>query len=145
MPKMKPIAVEPAVKPAVERPRPAPVHKNIPIKETPKESAPAVSAKTKTDIKCLLNGNTYDVVSSVALGDNIGCHLAKDSSGYLVLGYYGNNLNIIKQYKMLKSEKIQARLSEKTADGSLRYIIRIGMAKFIADVKDNCINYVMDL
>ena len=156
MPTIKPAIQESKTKPVIEKPiinRPKPVAKE-PLKQTVKslEVKPSaqteqkiVPAKTKPDIKCLLDGNTYDVVSSVALGDNIGCHLAKDSEGYVVLGYFENKLNIIKHYKVLKSEKIQARLSEKLSDGKMRYIIRIGLAKFIADVQDNCISYVMDL
>ena len=154
-PEPKPAAIKPEPKPeprpAAIKSKPEPAHQKVkPMATTSAKPASGINKtgtplRTKTNIKCLLDGKTYDVVSSVALGNNIGCHLAKDDEGYVVLQYYENKLSIIKQYKSLKSETIQARLSEKNPDGSMRYIIRIGMAKFIADVQGNCINYVMDL
>ena len=62
-----------------------------------------------------------------------------------VIGFVGDKLIELKQYQILKSEKIQSRMSEKLADGTLRYIVRIGLQKFIVDVVDDDIKYVMDL
>jgi hypothetical protein len=57
----------------------------------------------------------------------------------------GDRIFALKQYDVLKSEKIQARKNEDLANGVSRYIVRIGMAKFIVNVKLDDIEYVMDL
>ena len=99
----------------------------------------------KKDIKCILDGQTYTVVSSANFGDNAGCHLAKNDDGYVVLGFVGDKICRIKEYESLKSEKIQARQSDKLTDDSIRYIIRIGVNKFIVNFNGSEIEYVMDL
>ncbi len=103
--------------------------------------------RTKSDkqIQCVLDDQVYTVISSVDLVGNIGCHLAKNENGYTILGFIGNKLLKIKQYPVLKSEKIQARLSENLPDGGLRYIVRIGIHKFIVNVHKDNLEYVMDL
>ena len=95
--------------------------------------------------KCICDGRSYAVVSSAAFDETRGCYLVKNDSGYAVLGYIGDKLIELKQYETLKSEKIQARNSEKLPDGTLRYIVRIGLQKFIVDANDSDIKYVMDL
>lgn len=96
-------------------------------------------------VKCILGGESYTVVNSVAFDENKGCHLAKNENGYAVLGYIGSKILLIKNCETFKSEKIHARLSEQLPDGVLRYIVRIGIQKFIVNVKDDNIEYVMDL
>ena len=110
-----------------------------------KRSTTKEQVVNKQDIKCILEGKTYSVTSSVDFGNNMGCHLAKSEEGYSVLGYIGDNLIRLKNYTNLKSEKIQARVSEKLENGLLRYIVRIGLNKFILDVSPEKIQYVMDL
>lgn len=111
-------------------------------KQTDNNSIPK---ETPKDIKCILEGEAFSVVSSVALNEKIGCHLAKNENGYAILGYNENKLYKIKEYKTLKSEKIQARLTEKLPNNTIRYIVRIGLNKLIVDIKDNNLEYVMDL
>ena len=101
--------------------------------------------KSEKQIQCILDDEVYTVVSSVEFINNIGCHLAKNENGYTVLGFVGNKLLKIKQYSALKSEKIQARISENLPDGGLRYIVRIGIHKFIVNVHKDNLEYVMDL
>ena len=101
--------------------------------------------KEKTEIKCICSGESYNVLSSVEMLPNVGCHLAKNANGYTVLGYVADKIFVLKQYEGLKSEKIQARKNEVLADGITRYIVRIGIAKFIVNVKPDSIEYVMDL
>jgi len=96
-------------------------------------------------VKCILEGVSYDILSSVAINEKVGCHLAKSSEKYAVLAYKENELAILKEYDTLKSNKINARLSETQPDGIPRYIIRIGTNKFIVDIKDEQVRYVMDL
>ncbi len=100
---------------------------------------------TREITKCICDGKTYAVISAAAFDEGKGCYLVKNDSGYAVLGYVGDRLFELKQYATLKSEKIQARNSEKLPDGTLRYLVRIGLQKFIVDVKDSDIKYVMDL
>jgi hypothetical protein len=102
-------------------------------------------ANTVKDLKCILDGESYNVLSSVKLTEKIGCHLAKNSKGYTVLGYVDEQLCVLKQYNELKSEKIQARKSDDLADGFANYIIRIGISKFIVKVNLEKIEFVMDL
>lgn len=96
-------------------------------------------------LRCVYQEQSYNVVSSVSFGDNKGCYLAKNRNGYSVIGYIDDRLIKIKQYSELRSEKIHARLSEKLPDGTVIYIVRIGIQKFIVNVKDDDIQYVMDL
>ena len=100
---------------------------------------------TREVSKCICDGKSYAVISSAAFDEGKGCYLVKNETGYAVLGYVGDKLIELKQYPSLKSEKIQARNSEKLPDGTLRYLVRIGLQKFIVDVKDSNIKYVMDL
>ena len=95
--------------------------------------------------RCSLDGSDYEILSSAALNDGIGCHLAKSGNLYTVIAYSGNSLKIIKEYSSLKSEKIQGRLSETSKEGIQRYLIRIGNSKFVADLINNELNFVMDL
>jgi len=96
-------------------------------------------------INCFMDGESMQILSSVELGENKGCYLAKKSDGFLVLGYIKDKLIKIKSYTELKSEKIQARKSEDLPDGTSRFIVRIGINKFVIDLKENEIKYVMDL
>ena len=97
------------------------------------------------EIKCVLDNEMFTIISSVNFSDNIGCHLAKNDKGYTVLGFSGSKLSKLKEYPELKSERIQARISEKLPDGSVRYIVRIGVRKFIVSLNNDNIEYVMDL
>ena len=110
-----------------------------------KQKESTLKEERQSDIKCILEGKSYLVVSSVELGENIGCHLAENEDSFAVLSYTGNNLVKIKEYKELKSKKIQARLSETLENGVSRYIVRIGINKFVLDVQDKNIKFVMDL
>ena len=108
------------------------------------EAAGEIPKRAETTTKCHMDGRMYDIISSVKFTEKAGCYLVKDDDGYTVLSYYRNKVSLLKKYKDLKSEKIQARLSEKI-NNTLRYIVRIGNKKFIADFDGSCINFVMDL
>lgn len=96
-------------------------------------------------VKCIIEGINYDIVASANITSGIECHLAKYNNGYAVLSNSGNNISILKTYDTLRSEKINARLSETLADGTPRYLIKIGLNKFIVDVIEGQLRYVMDL
>ena len=98
------------------------------------------------DIKTFIVDNEiYEIISKSAINEKMGCYLVKNSNGYAVMGYIGERVFKIKTYEKLKTEKLQARVSEKLDDGTLRYIVRVGMNKFILNVKDDKMEYVMDL
>lgn len=102
--------------------------------------------QTENQIKlCVIENESFDILSSVSFINNMGCHLAKNSKGYSVIGYVGDKLFKIKTYPKLKSEKIQARMSEKGDNGNSRYIVRIGIHKFILEIEKENIRFVMDL
>ena len=102
--------------------------------------------KTKMPSKeCVFEGERVELVSSIELEPNIGCYLAKRTKGYFVLGYINEQLVKLKYYEELKSEKIQARKSDKLSNEASRYIVRIGLSKFVIELKDNNIKYIMDL
>lgn len=103
------------------------------------------AAKQQPEIKCIFEGETYNIVSTAEFTENTGCHLAKNENGYVILGYIDKTLIKIKQFNTLKSERIAARLSEKLPNGISRYIVRIGLNKFVLNVTDNNIEYIMAL
>ena len=77
--------------------------------------------------------------------DKMGCYLAKNEQGYCIIGFAGDRVFKIKHYEKLNVEKLQSRVSEKLDDGTLRYIVRIGIHKFIMNVKKDDMEFVMDL
>lgn len=94
---------------------------------------------------CIVDNEIYEIVSTSNFTNNMGCYLAKSVAGYCILGFVGDQLFKIKYYEKLKSEKLQARISDKLSDGTARYIIRIGIHKFIMNVSDDNMEFVMDL
>ena len=109
-----------------------------------KEKKHTETSNNKT-INCIIDNVSMEILSSVEFEKNKGCHLAKNEDEYIVLSFINNNISKIKSYKELKSEKIQARKSEDLPNGTSRYIVRIGLNKFVLDLKNDEIKYVMDL
>lgn len=98
------------------------------------------------DIKTFIVDNEiFEIISKSNFTDKLGCYLVKNSNGYAIMGFVGEKVFKIKSYKRLKTEKLQTRASEKLNDGTIRYIVRIGVHKFILNVKDDNMEYVMDL
>lgn len=114
-----------------------------------KTQAPANKKEEKTtkqsEVKCIIDGVTYTIISTTEFSEGKGCHLAKKDGGYAVLGFIGNKLIKLKEFENLKSERITARLSERLPEGVSRHIVRIGLTKFIVNVTDNNIEYLMAL
>ncbi len=94
---------------------------------------------------CELDGEKYSVVSGSYFTDDMGCYLAKNENGYTIIGFTGEKTFRIKHYEKLNVERMQSRMSEKLEDGTQRYIIRIGIHKFILNVKPDDMEFVMDL
>ena len=101
--------------------------------------------QTVQSTKCIVDGENYTVISTVDLNEKVGCHLAKNENGYTVLGFCGRKIVKLMAYDSLKSEKIQARINEKISDSEFRYIIRIGLKKFLVNVSANNIEFMMNL
>ena len=96
-------------------------------------------------IKFIEDGKTYNVISSVSLEDNKGCYLTQNNDGYDVFGYIGEKIIRIHHYEDLKTRNIYAKLSEQVNDTVAKYIIRIGLQKFIITVLEDNIEFLMDL
>lgn len=107
--------------------------------------------KNEIDIKesvpntCIVDNSIYEIVSTTNFTEKMGCYLAKNNSGYCILGFVGEKLFKIKYYEKLKSEKIQARKTDKIDNNIDRYIVRIGIHKFIMNVSQDNMEYIMDL
>ena len=101
---------------------------------------------TSSDIQtCYLDGELFNIVSKVEFSEQIGCYLAKNENGYTVLSHVNNKIEKLKHYDSLKTENIQARVSEKIDDKTSRYIVRIGTHKFILNVSDSNLEFMLDL
>lgn len=94
---------------------------------------------------CILDGKRFSIISVSYFTEQMGCYLAKNDEGYCIIGFAGDSVFKIKYYEKLGTEKLQSRVSEKLEDGTTRYIVRIGIHKFILNVKGNDMEFVMDL
>ncbi len=112
--------------------------------KVPKEEKHLAQNK-QTEIKCIIDNITYTVISTANFTNDSGCYLAKTNNGYAVLGFINNKFIKLREFEKLKSERIMARLNEKLSNGTSRYIVRIGMEKFIVNLTDDNIEYVMSL
>lgn len=118
--------------------------------ELRKQKAVVASEKSSVSnnqakIKCIIDNITYTVISSVNFNENSGCYLAKTDNGYAVIGFINNKFIKLKDFETLRTERIMARLNEKLSDKVSRYIVRIGTEKFIVNLTDDNIEYVMSL
>ncbi len=94
---------------------------------------------------CVLEGERYSIVSTSYFTENMGCYLAKNNNGYSIIGFVGDKTFKIKYYEKLNTEKLQSRIAEKLDDETARYIVRIGIHKFLLNVKPDDMEFVMDL
>ena len=113
----------------------------------PKQEKPVKKdiATKKPNKNCAIGGEIYTIIASTNFTDNTGCYLAKNSSGYYVLGFVDKKTFKIKFYDKLKSERLDSRISDKLDNGALRYIVRIGEHKLIMKANGEKMEYVMDL
>ncbi len=115
------------------------------IKREKEKPEPQQNAQSGEKEFCTVRGEEYEILCRSDFDGNMGCCLGKNSNGYTVIGYAGDRTFKIKHYVSLKSEQMQARASEKMADGTTRYIVRLGVHKFIMNAKDDNLEFVMDL
>ena len=114
-------------------------------KEEEKRNKSLTDNAEEKQIKCILEGETYNIISSTAFSANKGCYLAKNEKGYIILGYIDNNLIKINEYESFKSEKIHARLNSQLTEETAQYLIRVGTHKLVINVSENSMEFVMDL
>lgn len=117
------------------------------IKVTEEKVPAQVVEKTPISEKtsCIIDNEVFTILNHSEFTDKMGCYLAKNSDGYSVLGYIGDKIFKIKRYDKLNSEKIQVRVSEKLESGATRYLVRLGIHKFVLNVTDDNMEFVMDL
>ncbi len=113
--------------------------------ENKSENNNEIDIKESEPNTCIVDNSIYEIVSTTHFTEKMGCYLAKNNSGYCILGFVGEKLFKIKYYEKLKSEKIQARKTDKIDEDNYRYIVRIGIHKFIMNVSKDNMEYVMDL
>ena len=150
--KQNPRPVQPQIKPVPQRMQQVPKQVNTPAAKPVQKPAQPQQAKTSVEqqnlnpnTKCVWDNQAYNVASSINFDEKSGCHLVKNDSGYVILGFINDKLFKIKDYQELKSEKIQARLSENLPNGHSRYLVRIGINKIIVDVSETEVKYVLEL
>ena len=128
-----------------------PSKEDIELSEILEENIPAaVTVPNNENIKeevqtYTFNDKEYTILKTSPLTDGAECHLVKSSDGYSVLGYLGESIFNLKKYDELSPETLQTRLSEKLPEGGERYIVRCGKHKFVLDIKEDKMEFVMDL
>ena len=85
------------------------------------------------------------MINETKFSDDKGCYLAKDGNNYKVFGYIQDRFFELKQYTDLKTERFEARIREKSDDNNMQYIVRTGVHKFILNVSNDNMEFVMDL
>ena len=94
-----------------------------------------------------LNSKTVtstNVVKTIECNDVV-CTLLKNDNGYNIIGKTKNGSKYLKHYDSLKTENIQARVNEVKKDGTVQYLIRVSVHKFVIDVLNGNMEFVMDL
>lgn len=85
-----------------------------------------------------------DIIKSVEC-KGITCLLMKNDKGYNIIGKTECGVKYLKHYDVLKTENLQARINEVKKDGTTQYLIRVSIHKFIVDVLNGNMEFVMDL
>lgn len=118
--------------------------KETQIKQNVTESVNKEEKITQEEF-CIIDGIKYNILDKVMITENISCILANSKAGFYVLGHVDEKMFTIKHYEKLKAQKIQARVSDKINHLITRYIVKVGLHKFIINVTKDSMEYVMDL
>ncbi len=114
--------------------------------EEPKVIIKEKEIKQQTDIKeDTRQNNKHGGVIKTVKCNNIVCSLLKNETGYNIIGKTENNVVNLKHYDSLKSENIQVRINESKPDGKMQYLVKVGFHKFIINVLNGSMEFVMDL
>ena len=73
------------------------------------------------------------------------CSLLKNDNGYNIIGKTQSGVKYLKHYDDLKSQSLQVRINETKEDGTVQYLIRVSVHKFIINVLNGNMEFVMDL
>ena len=106
------------------------------------ENKPAVK---QINAVCKVNDKQYHIIKTIPCSQNFSCCLAHDNDGYDILGRLNGGYQLLKHYDSLNTENIQSRVNEKNVDGSVQYLIRVSIHKFVVNVTQNSMEFVMDL
>ena len=110
-----------------------------------RKAAVKVTAQVNSPEFCILEGVKYNIINTSNFIENAGCYLTKHQDVYCIIGFAGDKIFKLKEYKELDNERLYSRISDKLDDGTSRYIVRAGGHKFIVNVKDDNMEFVMDL
>lgn len=101
--------------------------------------------ESENNNQCNINGIHYDIIKYAQCDSNITCALAKNGNNYVVIGIHNGLTKILKQYDNIKKETIAIRLNEKLTNGTTQYLVKLNSNKFIINVFENDMEFVMDL
>ena len=111
------------------------------------QNKPAVQKvqPAKQKVASKIGNNAYTVADSVSFTSDTGLKLIKSEKGLTLFGYSKKGISKIKEFDKVSNSKIMARLSETTQSGTKRYIVKVGINKFVLDFDGSKISFVMDL
>ena len=115
------------------------------VNVVPNKSAVQKVQPEKQAVALKTGNNAYTVADSVRFTSDTGLKLIKSEKGFTLFGYSKKGISKIKEFDKVSNSKIMARLSETTQSGTKRYIVRVGINKFVLDFDGSKISFVMDL
>jgi hypothetical protein len=114
-------------------------------KELQKASKRNEEVKDSPQIIFESEGQKYILLKTSSCGDSAECNLTQSEDGYTIFGYINGKRSILKHYDSLKTTNMQLRENEKDNNGNIQYLVRIGNHKFIIEITDDNMEFVMDL
>ena len=95
--------------------------------------------------ECNINGGNYVIIKTAVCTPNKSLCLVKSEKDYAIVGKINDNYIDLKHYDSLASELFQARKNEIKPDGSIQYIVKVSVHKFIISITDSSMEFIMDL
>jgi hypothetical protein len=117
------------------------------IKETKvtKEIKEVKEVKETSQVIFEYENERFFLIKTVPCGKNAECNLTKSDNGYTIFGYTNGKRKVLKHYDSLKTTNMQIRENNKYEDGKNQYIVKIGVQKFIIQLINDNMEFVMDL
>ena len=91
------------------------------------------------------NDESYEVVKRIILKADKECYFVKTPNGYSVFGNSSSEVVKLREYNEDLPKLLQARSSEILPNGSERFMVRCGKHKFVLEITDNKMEFIMDL
>lgn len=82
-----------------------------------------------------------DIIKTILITKDAECSLIKTKNGYDIVGYINDKKFNLKHYDSLKTTNMQIRAHEKNK----QYLIKLGLHKFVINITDDNMEFVMDL